>query len=510
MDLEDLRLQLAKLGKKNLYFFCKAILGYDRLSSNLHREICWAVENDAFSKRLIIVPRGHYKSTIATKGRSIQKLAQDPNERILITSATATNAQRFLRHIKAHFEQNAIFRWVYPELIPEFTKTTWSNTEIIINRSKAFPEPSIDTAGVGTALTGRHYTTIIKDDIVDDKNTNTPQLITDTIEWDASTVPLFDDPEDPSNEEIVIGTPWHKADVYSIKRNDPDYAVYIRHALEDKDGQPDYANGLPIFPERYPREKIEKIRHRLQNDELFFCQYMCDPRGGDSSDFQRDFIQFYERAPSNLAIFITLDPGSIRPTDGDFTAFLVCGVDELSNLYVLYRIRSRMNPRQIIDTMFDLYAQFPDTMSIGIETVAYQKSLVFYAREEMGRRNVFLPLVELKTDTSKTKEMRIRALIPRFSNKSIFLRSYMTDMVDELLDFPKGKHDDLIDALAYQLQLIQTPGSLQSVEAYNPWSMEAILEELSHANNKLGGILKQRLSSAFYEEQRISQKQLSN
>ena len=510
MHLEDLRLQLAELGKKNLFFLCKAILGYDRLSSTLHREVCWAIEHQDFSKRLIIIPRGHYKSTIATKGRSIQKLVKDPNERILITSATATNAQRFLRHIKAHFEHNSIFRWVYPEILPEFTKTTWSNTEIIVNRTKSFPEPSIDTAGVGTALTGRHYTTIIKDDIVDDKNTNTPELIKDTIEWDASTVPLFDDPEDPSNEEIVIGTPWHKADVYSIKRNDPDYAVYIRHALENKNGQPDYANGLPIFPERFPREKIEKIRSRLQNDELFFCQYMCDPRGGDSSDFQREHIQFYETIPSNISIFITLDPGSIRPTDGDFTAFLVCGVDIQNNIYVLYRIRDRMNPRQIIDTMFDLYQQFPETQSIGIETVAYQKSLVFYAREEMGRRNVFLPLVELKTDTSKTKAMRIRALIPRFSNKSIFLRPYMTDLIDELLDFPKGRHDDLIDALAYQLQLIQTPNALVERELSNPFSMQAILEELNHANSQLGGILKQRLTSTFYEEQRFAQKQLSN
>ena len=194
MKSEDLRNKLSELGKSNLYFFCKFILGFDRLTPSFHRELCSVVEHTEYNKKLIIVPRGNYKSTVGTKARPIQKLVQDPNHRILITSATATNAQRFLRHIKAHFEQNAIFRWVYSEILPEINKTTWSNTEIIVRRTKSYPEPSIDTAGVGTAITGRHYDFIIKDDIVDDKNTNTPELLEDTIEWDASTLPLFDDP----------------------------------------------------------------------------------------------------------------------------------------------------------------------------------------------------------------------------------------------------------------------------------------------------------------------------
>lgn len=148
---DELREQIATLGKKNLYFLCKVLLGYDRLTPTLHREVCNMVEYPGYSRKLIMIPRGHFKSTIATKGRSIQWVLQNPNERVLIVSATATNAERFLRHIEAQFEQNALFRWVYPEILPELSKTTWSTKEAIVKRTQSFPEPTFDTAEIGRA-----------------------------------------------------------------------------------------------------------------------------------------------------------------------------------------------------------------------------------------------------------------------------------------------------------------------------------------------------------------------
>ena len=500
-QLDEFRGKIAELGRKNLYFLCKGILGYSRLSGDLHRELCWAIESPGFSKRLIMIPRGHYKTTIGTKGRSIQWVINNPNERLLIVSATTTNAERFLRHIKAQFEQNLLFRWLYPEVIPEISKTVWSTREAIVKRTEAFPEPTFDTAGVGTALPGRHYTKIIKDDIVNDKNSNTPELIDQVIEWDAATVPLFDDPEDPSNEELVIGTPWTNIDVYSIKRKDPDYGVYIRHALENLKGEPDFENGLPIFPERFSREKIQKIRTRLGNDDLFYCQYMCDPHGGSNAQFQRAWLSYFDIPPSNLSISITCDPGGLREVDGDFTAFTVVGVDQHNDWYVLKTIKQRMNPRELIETLFSLYREYPDTHSIGIETVAYQKSLVFYAQEEMRKTGHFLPIRPLSTDTRVSKEMRIRGLIPRFSNKTVFFkRGASQELEDEL--FQRVRNDDLKDALAYQLQLAVEAPRPRIETLLDPLSIDAILLELGKKYRSVSGLVKSQLINTFYKEPR--------
>ena len=72
----------------------------------------------------------------------------------------------------------------------------------------------------------------------------------------------------------------------------------------------------------------------------------------------------------------------------------------------------------------------------------------------MRRRNIFLPIVELKAD--KSKRERIEGLIPRYANGTIFHLQTCPQreiLEEELLWYPRGKHDDIIDALAYGLQI---------------------------------------------------------
>ena len=71
----------------------------------------------------------------------------------------------------------------------------------------------------------------------------------------------------------------------------------------------------------------------------------------------------------------------------------------------------------------------------------------------MNKRNLWLPLKEVKPQL-RTKETRIRGLQPLYANQKVFHNKAMANTVyleDELLRFPLGKHDDIIDALAYGL-----------------------------------------------------------
>ncbi|MDD5347854.1 MAG: phage terminase large subunit, partial [Candidatus Omnitrophica bacterium] len=87
---------------------------------------------------------------------------------------------------------------------------------------------------------------------------------------------------------------------------------------------------------------------------------------------------------------------------------------------------------------------------VGIEKVAYQRALVHFLMKEMPKRNMFFPVFELAAE--KQKELRIKALQPRFKAHTVWLPEHapwLTEMESELLMFPKGLHDDLIDAMAY-------------------------------------------------------------
>ena len=57
---------------------------------------------------------------------------------------------------------------------------------------------------------------------------------------------------------------------------------------------------------------------------------------------------------------------------------------------------------------------------------------------------------ELRTG-NRSKVARIHGLQPLAKNGRILLRPWMKQLRQEFLAFPRGAHDDLLDALAYQL-----------------------------------------------------------
>ncbi|MGH8621488.1 MAG: hypothetical protein ACRET3_05050, partial [Burkholderiales bacterium] len=100
-----------------------------------------------------------------TIGKNLQKVCQNPENRILIANETATNAERFLSAIKTHAETNKRFRALYSHIIPLDTrKTRWSQTELQFVRQGYYPEPTLDTIGMTGAMTSRHYTHLGFDD----------------------------------------------------------------------------------------------------------------------------------------------------------------------------------------------------------------------------------------------------------------------------------------------------------------------------------------------------------
>ena len=138
------------LGKSNLYYLCKVILGYDLLVPHVHMPMCEFADTVKALRRLKLMPRTHYKTTIWTIGQTIKDIINDPNITILLIADTGTNASRFMREIQQHFEMNEMFRWLYPEIIPEnFTKAIWSQTEMIVPRTKVRREPTVDAIGAG-------------------------------------------------------------------------------------------------------------------------------------------------------------------------------------------------------------------------------------------------------------------------------------------------------------------------------------------------------------------------
>jgi len=126
----------------------KAIVGFEDLVPGIHGDMCRWIERPT-RRKLGLVPRDHLKTSIWTIADTIRRIAVDPNVRMLIGNETATNAAHFLRRIQAVFERASLFRWLFPEIIPEQGKTKWSETEMLVNRSHDYPESTVEAMGVG-------------------------------------------------------------------------------------------------------------------------------------------------------------------------------------------------------------------------------------------------------------------------------------------------------------------------------------------------------------------------
>lgn len=202
----DLTLKLlGEIGKKSLYFLAKYILGYKDITKRTHGEIIATLEAKD-QRKLIVVPRGCFKSTLGVVCYSIYRLINDPDIRILIDSELFTNSSTFLREIKAHLTSD-LFVAIYGEM-----KGTamWNDSEIVVSMRKVQKkEASITCSGIGAGKTGQHYDLIIGDDYNSPLNSNTlenRQKIINHYKLNQSIL-------EPQGEYVIIGTRYAEDDL---------------------------------------------------------------------------------------------------------------------------------------------------------------------------------------------------------------------------------------------------------------------------------------------------------
>src|SRR5690606_26332052 len=168
---ENLRQKMRRRGREDTFYLSTVILGYEDLTPETHGALCRFLDKATYNRRMILMPRSHFKTTIAIVAHSIRLVLSNPEIRILIVSDNDYNASLTLGEISNHFKFNELFRWLYPELIPDdFSKTRWNSSEIQVKRKKPWKEPTILAAGAFGGVESKHFDVIKADDLVVEKH----------------------------------------------------------------------------------------------------------------------------------------------------------------------------------------------------------------------------------------------------------------------------------------------------------------------------------------------------
>lgn len=447
-------------GRDDLIYLAKEVLGYVDVEASVHGRLASVLRGNK-KRKLVLLPRGSFKSSLV-RSWAIQKMLLNPDIRILWDSEVLDNSVTNVAKIKEHL-RSPEFVGVYGRLIDTNKRETAREFTIRTRKDITHKEATVVATGIGTVNVGPHYDLIICDDLHSEKNVSTKDQIDKVIAHYRLLLSLLD----PGGELVIIGTRWHFADLYNFLLEEEgieeseSWEIYIEKAIR-KDGS-------LFFPNRLTKEFLEEQR-KAQGAYLFSVLYMNEPVSGESQVFRREDFRYWgdstDLYPMQdgkrilLNLYIIIDRAFSSKGTADYTGCILAGVSCSGSIYVIEAVRKKCGLQELFGLIVEWGKKYGwgHIKKVGVETINFEELESFF-REQMGKQNTFFILERLMPQGKMSKQDRIeKALQARYANKSVYHKKRMIELEDELLRFPVGAHDDLIDALAYIVSLMSVPG----------------------------------------------------
>lgn len=452
----------------DLFWFTSEILGYNAsrpgmgsadLDPEFHGALCEEVVYNNARKRLWLLPRGHLKSTIITMANTIRRIMlTEGNERSLIISDTSSTGCALLGEIKDHFISNDKLKLLWPERMPRLKTRlgdTWNEDAITVPRSIRVKEPVVHVVGLESNSTGFHYDRMAADDVVTRDNSNSPEMREKLL----AKMRLLESIIEPGAQEDIVGTRYFESDYYGHILANPDiYSDFVQYVytafrgpkelMYDKWWRVGAVEGEPVWPAKYTPERLADIRVKQQ--EEFSGQYLMDPIP-EQTEFPRDALKRAVYADDDLKQenivdgCIICDLAVSEAESADDSAIGVYAMTHERKIYTLEIRHGRWNPSRMIDEVLACHKQYG--YRVAFESVAYQKSFKHFLEKAANEKRLVLHVEEIKR-LKTSKEMRIRGLIPWVTSERFKFRQEHGVLRDQMLRFPIGEHDDVLDTAA--------------------------------------------------------------
>lgn len=410
---------LRTLCKNDLFFFLTVML---RRKDAVHPWIynrCREVEQEEVGV-LDLWARGHYKSTIKTFARNIQRIIINPNTTIGIFSHTGQIARGFLNQIKRELEENEALKAAFPDIFysnPKKDAPLWALQAGIIVKRKSNPkEATFEAWGlVDSQPVSKHFDVLCYDDVVSLESVSTPdQIQKTTVGWELSQSLT-------SKEGICVyaGTRYNFSDTYRTMIDRKAVKVRIHTATG--------CNQLNAKPVLFSNEKWAKIR-KDQSGYTVACQYMQNPIAGTEQEFNPDWVRYYHVRPEVLNVAILVDPANSKKKGTSNTAMAVIGVDAQGNKYLLDGVRHKLSLAERWETLKGLRRKWLNAQGIQVVKIGYEKygmqADIEHFHEMMKIEENFFPIEEISWVAggvgNQGKDDRIRRLIPDHQNWRFF------------------------------------------------------------------------------------------
>jgi predicted phage terminase large subunit-like protein len=431
-------------------------------SPPVHDEIAGLLLNEKEKQLNIIAPRGIAKTTLATMFIIHHMFFGDEGKKVVvIVSKTQAHAKSVLSTIKDVFNFSPGFRKLFGYM-GEQTSRVWREEKIVLGNGNA-----IIARGTGQPIRGvnedlQRPTLIIIDDPEDENNTKTVEAMTSNLNWLLqAAVPSVDTLR---GRVVVIGTPLHEKCIVMSLSGMSDWKTV--HFGNDAD------LGIALWEESRSLEWLQTKKQALKDVGLirmYYQEYECKLIPGEDALFKKDYIKYYSeeakiervadepylKFPNGMIvpvnIYMGIDPASSVTQTADYSTIVPVAVTPNLDIYVLDYFRKRVTPLALSEAIESYYQLYRPNLTT-IESTGYQEMLRQYLRTR-----IFIPGLELKERPRESKSNRLEMLQPFFAQGKIYIKRSMRDLEDELILFPKAKHEDILDGLYYACKRIKPP-----------------------------------------------------
>lgn len=177
----------------------------------------------------------------------------------------------------------------------------------------------------------------------------------------------------------------------------------------------------------------------------------------DSGVLKNEWIKYYEPGEvdlSNNTIYTGWDLAISQKETADYTTSCTLSHNHIDNkLYIRDWTREHITFPEQQQAVINRQARWNSTL-IGIESVAYQAAL------KQSLNNKMLPLKDIPR--TRDKVTRIASAFTAFEQGQVFLpknHHLLSNFEQEYALFPKGDHDDLLDATEIVISLARRGGN---------------------------------------------------
>lgn len=434
-----------------------------------HLEIYKNLEDERNKRLAVIAPRGHAKSTLASLIYPLYRTAFNLSNFIVLISESLDQTNSLLRDLRDQIEFNERFRYYFGDLSGESIGLKWTESDMITSNNVRLYGRGTRQRIRGAKFNGMRPDLIILDDIESELNTETPEQREKLKKWlNGSVLPAV---RPDIGRVFFIGTIVHFDSYLADLKNDTEGKLGWK-TLFFSATQPD---GTVLWPEVYSKERLEEEKSRLEAQgqiDVYYREYENEaiPPGtgiATRSDIRVEELDYkwfpeekcwgikedvseegsdkpeYKYVP--MFTFLGIDP-SLGKAGRDRSGVAVYGVSATGKQYLLEAKAMMLTPSTFIDTVFQLMDNWK-CRSLTIETTAFQEVYSTYLYEEMRKRGNYFTINEKKPRTSK--DQRLLSLAPLYKSNGITHAKNFEEYVLELISFPKGKHDDILDAVYY-------------------------------------------------------------